>query len=123
MCIHNLMLSYKTGVGRHDDDDSDGEDGDNDDDIENNDNETCLSDRRGSSTVHETRIAGTGGAATSSSHIHKNSFIFSHHSLFFVCKIRFFTSKHILKEPKTATFSHGKFSLGSFYPMPLASQS
>ena len=82
MCIHNLMLSYKTGVGRHDDDDSDGEDGDNDDDIENNDNETCLSDRRGSSTVHETRIAGTGGAATSSSHIHKNSFIFSHHSLF-----------------------------------------
>ena len=43
------MLSYKTGVGRHDDDDSDGEDGVNDDDTENNDNETCLSDRRGAS--------------------------------------------------------------------------
>lgn len=69
-------------MGRHDDDDSDGEHGDNDND--GNDNETCLSDRRGSSTVHETRIAGTGGAATSLSHIHINSFIVIQYSIFCV---------------------------------------
>ena len=52
-----------------------------------NDNVSCLSDRRGSSTVHETRIAGTGGAATSLLHIHTNSFISIHHFLIenFLC--------------------------------------
>ena len=86
-------------MGRHDDDDSDGDDGDNNDDGEDNDNEPCLSDRRGSSTVRGTRIAGTGGAATSLSHIHTNSFILIHHSLI------------------------GKFSLRSFYTIPLLLQS
>ena len=30
LCIHNLMFAYQTGVGRHDDDESDGEHGDDD---------------------------------------------------------------------------------------------
>ena len=88
LCIHNLIFAYQTEMGRQDDDNSDGEHGDNDNDGE--DNETCLSDRRGSSTVHETRIAGTGGAATSLSHIHTNSFILIHHSLLCVQKKIFY---------------------------------
>ena len=75
-----------------------------------NDNVSCLSDRRGSSTVHETRIAGTGGAATSLSHIHTNSFILIHHSLLCVQKQIFYVQTY--SETTKKRQKNGQFSLG-----------